>query len=180
MARIDIARLRKENGMSQQQLAEHLQVNQSFLSAIERGRSPLPADKEARLKEIFGLESLDSYLLLNDETISAGDLMKDDVIGRIIGYFHNRAHQELDNGLPRHSAETDKSHEERHRQAHQEIDKFFEALKSRNDMLESRNSFLMERNETLNQKIISLLEEVDNLRKENFSLREKLIRAGVE
>ena len=46
MSRFDIARLRKEKGMSQGELASQLQITQSFLSAIENGKSPLPIEKE--------------------------------------------------------------------------------------------------------------------------------------
>ncbi len=182
MARIDIAKLRKDHKMSQQQLAERLQINQSFLSAIERGKSPLPAGKQERISEIFGVNDFSAYMVDDSEGVFSSlsqDSLKNDMIARMLGYFHARAHQEIDSqyGLPYgHSHDdADSAHFQAHAQVHQEIDRFFADLKTRNEQLESRNILLTERNEMLNQKIMDLLDELEALRQENYSLKERLL-----
>ena len=163
MARIDISKIRKEHGMNQQQLAERLQINQSFLSAIERGKSPLPADKELRIKEIFGLADFSPYMIGEDSdgrATSTVDQLDEERIARMIGILHAQAHKELDREEAMvHVRGLDVSGD----------------LRARNELLETRNMQLTERNETLNQKITDLLEEVESLRQENFRLREQLL-----
>lgn len=182
MARIDISKIRKEHGMNQQQLAERLQINQSFLSAIERGKSPLPADKELRIKEIFGLADFSPYMIGEDSdgrATSTVNQLDEERIARMIGILHAQAHKELDREeAMEHVRGLDVSgdaHEISHALAHKEIDRFFADLRARNELLETRNMQLTERNETLNQKITDLLEEVESLRQENFRLREQLL-----
>lgn len=68
MSRIDIARLRKHYGISQNELAQQLQINQSFLSAIENGRSPLPVEKVEMICGLFGLKNLDEFTIEEDDS----------------------------------------------------------------------------------------------------------------
>ena len=97
MPRFDVSRLRKENGMSQNELANLLQMTQSFLSAIENGKSPLPVEKEDRLCEIFGLQNLNDYIV--DAKGGEGDkkiaeLTDSDLFNQLLNRFHKQAHSE--------------------------------------------------------------------------------------
>lgn len=91
MPRIDIARLRKDNGMSQNDLAQKLQITQSFLSAIENGKSPLPPEKEARIAEIFGLGSLDDYLIDSRQPEALTKNLEEMSDSEIFGQLLNRS-----------------------------------------------------------------------------------------
>lgn len=167
MPRFDISRLRKENGMSQSELANLLQMTQSFLSAIENGKSPLPVEKEEKLREIFGIENLKEYIL--DKKSEGNDRLTDisdsDLINQLLHRFHKQAH----------SSENETHHQEHH----QRID----SLQHKVDTLMSRIDNLMMRNDTLNadnDKLRSELDgyrmEIDRLRKENYELRVKLMK----
>ena len=91
--RYDIARLRKEHGMSQSELAQRIQVKQSFLSAIENGRSPLPADKEQRILELFGLTSLQAYV---KPDAPAPEPAEGSQFVQLLNEFHTQAHRSSD------------------------------------------------------------------------------------
>lgn len=179
MPRIDIARLRKDNGMSQSDLAQMLQITQSFLSAIENGKSPLPPEKEARIAEIFGLKNLDNYMIesrpgeslqKNLEEMSGGE-----IFGQLLNRLHDQAHKK--NGDAEHH------HEHHEHIAHLEsrnatISQHIDTLASRNyELLQIVNN-LLKRNDELLQRIDSLAsandrlrDEIDSLRAEIFNLR---------
>ncbi len=52
MARYNIAQLRKDEGMTQQELASRLKISQGFLSSIETAKNNFPADKVEILKNL--------------------------------------------------------------------------------------------------------------------------------
>lgn len=66
MSRLNLLKLRKTINISQRELAEKLNVQPSFLSAIENGRSRFPEDKLSKLKEIFDLNDLDDFYMEED------------------------------------------------------------------------------------------------------------------
>lgn len=163
MARYDIARLRKENGMSQGELSTLLQMTQSFLSAIENGKSPLPIEKEERLCEIFGLHDLNEYILdkkNETEEKKASEMTDSDLFNQLLSRFHKQAH----------SAE-DEHHHHGHHQHIDELERKMESLMQRVDSLMLRNDRLSEQNDALRSEIDEYRREIENLRKENYELR---------
>lgn len=170
MARFDITRLRKEKGMSQSELAQRLQMTQSFLSAIENGKSPLPIDKEEKLCEIFCLSDLNGYTVGQTpakEEKKVTEMTDSDLFNQLLSRFHKQAHSE--------------ESEHHHHDHHQRIDE----LQAKLDNLYLRVDALMERNDALMVENSSLRNEIDNyrtrleeLRGENYSLRVKLLGAS--
>lgn len=152
----DISRLRKDKGMNQQELAQQLQITQSFLSAIENGKSPLPPEKELRLREIFTDEQLAPYIL---DPISKADnkrmteMTDSDLFNQLLQRFHRQAH----------SHEDDNHHQDHHER--------IDILQQRCDCLFERNERLMERNDRLAEVNDRLREENDKLRMEIDALR---------
>lgn len=159
MLRLDITKLRKEAGMSQRELADHLQVQPSFLSAIENGRSRVPDSKLPRIKEIFGLDSFDDYML-PDEEFTAGSIPPHtheipphthheggDSITQLLNHLHDLAHRN--------------------------------SPSSSNPELMARIDFLTQRNDRLSDRLDNLRDEVDALKAENFRLKELLIRNNI-
>ena len=169
MPRFDISRLRKENGMSQGELSSLLQMTQSFLSAIENGKSPLPVEKEERLREIFGLHDLNDYVIDRKEEPdpkSLTEMTDSDLFNQLLSRFHKQAH----------SAET----EHHHHDHHQKIDDLQERLDmmfSRNNALLTRNDRLSADNDRLRAEIDRYIAEIDILRKEIFELKKQLLKA---
>ena len=159
MPRFDISRLRKENGMSQSELANLLQITQSFLSAIENGKSPLPIEKEERLCEVFGLSNLKEYILdkkFEPMDTKVTDMTDSDLFNQLLSRFHKQAHSS--------------EHEQHHHDHHQQIDELQERL----DLMFSRNDALLQRNENLYQENDRLRKEIDNYRQEIEKLRAEI------
>lgn len=160
MIRIDICKLRKSAGISQRQLADQLQVRQSFLSAIENGRSRLPEEKEQRLIDIFGHDMVEKFCIADEQAalaapaaaLNAG-LSESDIVGQLLKHFHDLAH---------------KSDSHTHQADSEQID----ALRQRND-------FLNQRNDKLSERIDELRDELDRLRREIYHLKELLITNGI-
>lgn len=160
MPRIEIARLRKDHGMSQNELAQQLQINQSFLSAIENGKSPLPPEKEERLLEIFGLPDLQGYTVEftpgNEKTKMMSEMTDSDLFNQLLNRFHQQAHSRQD--------------DHHHHNHHERID----FLEHQLENLLTRNDRLMERNDELASDNDALRKEIDKLRTENYELRIRL------
>lgn len=167
MPRFDISRLRKENGMSQSELANLLQITQSFLSAIENGKSPLPIEKEEKLCEIFGLSSLNEYTLDNrgmaDEK-KVTELTDSDLFNQLLSRFHKQAH----------SSESEHHHHDHHQQI-DELKRKFDLLFERNEALMVRNDKLNADNDKLRDEIDSYRKEIEKLRAEIYSLKSQLL-----
>ena len=155
MARIEIARLRKDHGMSQNELAQHLQITQSFLSAIENGKSPLPTEKEARILEIFSLHDLSGYTAEsnNDKPKSIADMSEGDLIRQLLNRFYSQTQVK----------ETDA-------RVQQCADRIAE-LEQRNASIMAHADNILQRNERLNQRNDELRLQIDQLRDEIFRLR---------
>lgn len=163
MSRYDIARLRKENGMSQSELATLLQMNQSFLSAIENGKSPLPVEKVERLCEIFGLNKLDAYIVESRGAGAEGNLSEmtdSDLFNQLLNRFHRQAH----------SVDTEHHHHDHHEKI-KELERRIDLLFERNDALMARNDALCDVNDRLRAEIDTHRAEIDRLRKENYELK---------
>lgn len=161
MARIEIARLRKEHGMSQSELAQQLQITQSFLSAIENGKSPLPPEKEQRLHEIFAKSDLKDYTL--DAT--GGNSSKALAAMSDMDLFH-----QLVTRISQQSQNKDVSKTMRDRCTQ---------LEEQNHALLQRNDRLMERNEKVDMKLDALRGEIDALRNEVFRLKSILLSHNI-
>lgn len=145
--------------MSQSELATILQMTQSFLSAIENGKSPLPIEKEEKLCEVFGLSNLNDYILdkkgeENEPRLT--EMTDSDLFNQLLNRFHRQAH----------SSES----EHHHHNHHQKI----ELLENRLDAMFLRNDDLMKRNERLNEDNDRLRREIDNYRKEIDFLRKEI------
>lgn len=168
MSRFDIARLRKENGMSQSELANLLQMTQSFLSAIENGKSPLPIEKEEKLCEIFGLSNLKDYRLNKrnaDEVESHLTNMTDsDLFNQLLSRFHRQAH----------SAESEHHHHDHHQKI-ENLETRLDLMFKRCDALFQRNEFLCDENDRLRNEINTYRQEIEKLRAENYRLRTDLL-----
>ncbi|MDE6559589.1 MAG: helix-turn-helix domain-containing protein [Muribaculaceae bacterium] len=153
MNRIDIVRLRKEEGINQRKLADMLEIKPSFLSAIENGRSRLPEDKLDKLKSIFGAEYIEDFYIedIHEQIVPPHIHVNDqsDSITGLLNHFHNLAHQ--------------KSHD--HSGKEKELSERIDTLTRRNDRLSER--------------LDDLRDEVDALRLENFRLKELLIKNGI-
>lgn len=144
--------LRKKYSMTQRELASRLEMRQSFLSAIESGRSKMPVKKMELLRSLFPeVDSPDEQVV--DESVKEVAAVDGGVAGvgdaneisRLLTHFHERAHRDGAFG---------ESH-----------------LMKRIETLESRNDKLAERNDVLSAQNDSLRAEIDSLRSEIFSLR---------
>ena len=164
MPRFDISRLRKENGMSQNELANLLQITQSFLSAIENGKSPLPVEKEERLCEIFNLSDLNEYEIgkKSENEKSITEMTDSDLFNQLLSRFHKQAH-----------SEEDEHHHGDHHKKIDELEQKVDILFSRIDALMMRNDALSADNDRLRSEIDSYRAEIDRLRAENYSLKIK-------
>lgn len=168
MPRYDITRLRKENGMSQSELANLLQITQSFLSAIENGKSPLPIEKEDKLREVFGIQNLSDYVLdrkPETEGKKLTEMTDSDLFNQLLSRFHKQAHSE----------ENDHHHHDHHERI-EELQNKLETLFNRNDALMIRNDNLSADNDRLRSEIDNYRMEIENLRKENYELKIKLMK----
>lgn len=167
MPRYDISRLRKEKCMSQSELANYLQMTQSFLSAIENGKSPLPIEKEEKLCEVFQLKDLNDYIIdrkgdPSEKKIT--DMTDSDLFNQLLSRFHKQAH----------SAES----EHHHHDHHQKIDDLqlkLDTLFSRVDALMTRNDNLTAENDRLRAEIDTYRKEIESLRQENYTLKIQLL-----
>lgn len=167
MPRYDISRLRKENGMSQSELANLLQMTQSFLSAIENGKSPLPIEKEEKLCEIFGLKDLNEYVLdrkKDSDTKKLTEMTDSDLFNQLLSRFHKQAH----------SAESEHHHNDHHQKI-EDLEQKIDTLFTRNDALMLRNDTLQDDNNRLRAEIDSYRQEIEKLRTENYNLKTKLL-----
>lgn len=167
MPRFDISRLRKENSMSQGELANLLQMTQSFLSAIENGKSPLPIEKEEKLCEVFGLSDLNDYILdrkNEPEERKLTEMTDSDLFNQLLSRFHKQAH----------SAESEHHHQDHHRKI-EDLQQKLDMMFSRIDALMLRNENLSADNDNLRAEIDKYRSEIDKLRSENYTLRTQLL-----
>lgn len=154
MKKLDLLRLRKTAGLSQRELALKLGVQPSFLSAIENGKSRLPDEKIQMLKEIVELDSLEDFMLDEDENRAIPPhthaLDESDSLTRLLHHIHKLAHESEDSSRERESE------------------------------LEARIEYMTQRNDRLSDRLDQLRDTVDALREENFRLRELLRSNGID
>lgn len=150
MARYNLVKLRKSQNMNQRELAQRLNMTQSFLSAIENGKSPLPLEKEARLADIFPDSNLSDFLI-EEPAAEEGPqkglamLSESDLLNQLLSRFHDHAHKHDE--MEHHTSDASR----------------VEALESRIDKLLDRNERLLEHNEALNRMVEDLRREVNRL-----------------
>ena len=168
MPRYDISRLRKEKNMSQGELANLLQMTQSFLSAIENGKSPLPIEKEDRLCEIFGLKNLKDFIIPEKrseiEEKRVTEMTDSDLFNQLLSRFHKQAH-----------SEESEHHHHDHHQRIEELQQKLDALFARLDAMMMRNDSLSADNDKLRSEIDTYRQEIERLRGENYELRTRLL-----
>lgn len=153
--------------MSQSELANLLQMTQSFLSAIENGKSPLPIEKEEKLCEIFGISDLNSYMSdrrSEGDSKKLGEMTDSDLFNQLLSRFHKQAH-----------SEESEHHHHDHHQKIEELQQKLDSLFTRNDALMLRNDNLSEDNDRLRAEIDGYRAEIDKLRSEIFTLKTQLL-----
>lgn len=167
MIRIDIQSLRKSRGLSQQALASQLGVKQSFLSAIENGRSPLPARKRKILSEIFGEPELLMYTI--DEDVKSVDA------SRVLGNLSEvRLMQQLKKLFGQDIQNMDRDEDIL------QIDRAqMRNMEERMRRLWQRNEALSNKNVDLQARIDSLADKMEASTQEIYRLREILLRNNI-
>lgn len=155
MQRVDLAKIRSDYSISQKDLAEKLGVKQSFLSNIERGRSPLPPEKLDKIIEIFEIEDIDSYYIEDIGNNSVSKSQSDNTNSII----NDSAIFEKFVGI---------------------MEKMTEAKYANESEALSRIERLQDRNDFLNSQVDELRKDLTRLLHENFVLKELLIKNGID
>lgn len=155
MQRVDLAKIRSDYSISQKDLAEKLGVKQSFLSNIERGRSPLPPEKLDKIIEIFEIEDIDSYYIEDIGNNSVSKSQSDNTNSII----NDSAIFEKFVGI---------------------MEKMTEAKYANESEALSRIERLQDRNDFLNSQVDELRKDLTRLLHENFALKELLIKNGID
>lgn len=155
MQRVDLAKIRSDYSISQKDLAEKLGVKQSFLSNIERGRSPLPPEKLDKIIEIFEIEDIDSYYIEDIGNNSVSKSQSDNTNSII----NDSAIFEKFVGI---------------------MEKMTEAKNANESEALSRIERLQDRNDFLNSQVDELRKDLTRLLHENFALKELLIKNGID
>jgi transcriptional regulator with XRE-family HTH domain len=78
--RIKVAR--EEKGLTQEKLAEHLQVSNAYISKIERGKTPINLDRLSDICHI--LEEAPTYILSGADQ-STNDYLRNEIIDMLDG-----------------------------------------------------------------------------------------------
>ena len=157
MARIDIAKLRKMAGLTQRELADKIDIHQSFLSSIENGRSRIPENKLDKIKEVIGIDNFEDFIIEDVEQENnipvrhshVHETQPNDSITKLLEHFHAIAHQNY------------KSNHQNEAKLTQRIDS------------------LVDRNEHLSKRVDELRDLVDKLRDENYRLKELLLSHSI-
>ena len=163
----DVKAIRKHLRLSQKEMSEKLGIRQSFLSAIETGKSPLPADKAQMLRMMLPDNDIDNFTLQSDtatatphQTVTILENGETNMFKELLNYFHNQAHREQD---------------EHHINMHRQLD----TMQERIDRLTEKNDALVTKNEQLAAKVESLREELHISKTENLRLKELLLSNGI-
>jgi transcriptional regulator with XRE-family HTH domain len=77
-----IKQAREHKGLTQEKLAESLEVSNAYISKIERGKTPINLD---RLSEICGILEESTEYILNGANKSAGDYLRNEIIDMLEG-----------------------------------------------------------------------------------------------
>lgn len=76
MANYDLARFRREHGLTQRQLADKLNVTQGFMSSVETGRVPFPEERLKDFQAIFPDADLSQYEINEQEKAAAQSFLE--------------------------------------------------------------------------------------------------------
>ncbi|MDE5773449.1 MAG: helix-turn-helix transcriptional regulator [Muribaculaceae bacterium] len=155
---IDIKGLRRAHGLNQTDLAERLEITQSFLSSIENGHSRLPKSKYHRLCAIFTAEDIDRHTVTKNDV--PGHSIKDslpstesEMMAQILRIFHTHEHQDENN------------HHALHHQRLDEMQERITRLLDRNDKLAERALMLQNKLDFMTAKQIEAQNEIYRLHK---------------
>lgn len=163
---IDLKGLRKAHGLNQTDMAERLEITQSFLSSIENGHSRLPKSKYQTLCAIFTAEEIECHTVTESE--AAGRSAKEglpatesEMMAQILRIFHTHEHQDENN------------HHALHHQRLDEMQERITRLLDRNDKLAERALMLQDKLDLMTAKQIEAQNEI-------FRLHEILLKHGIE
>ena len=76
----DLKRFRKEQKISQTELARLLGVGQSFISQVESGKDPIPESLILKLKEIFNVENISDYYIKGNESEDNIPIVEEEIL----------------------------------------------------------------------------------------------------
>jgi len=85
MRRLNLAKIREEQRVTQQRLAELTDYPQGFISQIERGKANAPTAFIQKLQEVFGIDEIEPYLMAEvEESAQAEDsTLSESAIGKV-------------------------------------------------------------------------------------------------
>ena len=169
MKTLDILRIRKEKKVTQKALADMLNINQSFLSNIENGRSPLPHDKMIKIIETLGITNPDEYMKEVADTNNVKNVQRT-ILGS--NTFTNMS-------TTQSSAEISDLIEGLRNQIIEQ-NKLIDYMKEKLDKSDNRIAKLEERNDELNQKNGLIFHELKQANEEIWKLRNLLVKHNIE
>lgn len=164
MLTLDLQRIRKEFGVTQKALADMLNINQSFLSNIENGRSPLPPDKREKILEAFHITRPDEYTIDIPTSYSIKNVQRSIIGGN--KFLNNSSVEssaviaEIRTILERYLANNNEQENLTVILSDQ-----LEKCANRINSLEAKNEALYEKNDLLRAKLEEVQEEVFTLRR---------------
>lgn len=172
MTTLDLQKIRKEFNVTQKALADMLNINQSFLSNIENGRSPLPPDKREKILQAFNISRPEDYTIEVSEPQNIKNVQRSFIGGN---KFTNNSLIESSELL----IEIRKMLE-LYFGNNTESDNVSKILSDQLDKSAKRISVLEEKNESLYEKIDKLQARILSIQEENLTLRRILAERGIE
>lgn len=172
MTTLDLQKIRKEFNVTQKALADMLNINQSFLSNIENGRSPLPPDKREKILQAFNISRPEDYTIEVSEPQNIKNVQRSFIGGN---NFTNNSSIESSELL----IEIRKMLE-LYFGNNTESDNVSKILSDQLDKSAKRISVLEEKNESLYEKIDKLQARILSIQEENLTLRRILAERGIE
>ena len=164
MRTLDLQRIRKDFNVTQKALADMLNINQSFLSNIENGRSPLPYDKRQKILEVFNITRPEEYTIESPEPYSIKNVQRS-FLGS--NKFMNNSSAEspsIVNEVRKMLEMYLGANSEQGNISSLLADQLDKSCK-RISMLEARNEVLYEKNDALRARLAELHDEVLTLRR---------------
>lgn len=164
MRTLDLQRIRKDFNVTQKALADMLNINQSFLSNIENGRSPLPYDKRQKILEVFNITRPEEYTIEIPEPYSIKNVQRS-FLGS--NKFMNNSSAEspsIVNEVRKMLEMYLGANSEQGNISSLLADQLDKSCK-RISMLEARNEALYEKNDALRTRLAELHDEVLTLRR---------------
>lgn len=172
MTTLDLQKIRKEFNVTQKALADMLNINQSFLSNIENGRSPLPPDKREKILQAFNISRPEDYTIEVSEPQNIKNVQRSFIGGN---KFTNNSSIESSELL----IEIRKMLE-LYFGNNTESDNVSKILSDQLDKSAKRISVLEEKNESLYEKIDKLQARILSIQEDNLTLRRILAERGIE